>query len=320
MYSASQFTSAMKCGWMWKLANIDHVQAMDTRVSWLLGTVVGNAIAELALTLRGAPLNMDTCDAAFIKHLCKTLKDHGTPDELIDLTVPLFKRQSKYMAYNESGPQEIPHAQYLDWLDQKYKAAQRGMAWKYDGQEKKSRKDRFLEKFPWYVNAVHNGYLTLCERGLLNRVVDVQAEFHAVQLGQEFDIHGYFDLLIVYENGKVAVVEIKTSKLDRQDLDHASACGQDQNFCHKHLQSLMYHLMAKSLFRESFGGMFYMNSAYKQHLVRVDPDNDTQMRTVALMKSAHKLIQQEIFLPACGTSTRNHMADVCAYKKECCYV
>jgi PD-(D/E)XK nuclease superfamily len=314
VYSASQFNMLGKCGVAWKLKYVDRVYENKSKHSLIFGSVVGKCIQELVETKRGAFVTDDEVVEMYTKYLTEELVGKGVPADLAKDTMELVNPKRNYVIDGKI----VVEKDYMDFLDSRYKACQ--LSFSYAGMDKRNKGDKFLCVLPWYVTCIHNGYLTLREKGLLTDIKTVKTEYEVALNATDFDVIGYFDLVIQYNNGNIIVVEIKTSSFKSQNLPSYHDSKQVDTFVNNHLQSRIYHLMSKLVFGDRYKGFYFLNASVQGHCVKGSFTQLDEETTLRLMKVSHLICSQELFLPACGTDTRNAAADSCYVSAQCPHI
>jgi hypothetical protein len=209
-------------------------------------------------------------------------------------------------------------------MDLTVASAEPTFLWKYNPLSATRKDDRTLEKFSRYFKCVENGITTLVNNGMLHELEVAYPEFKFLDEGQILDIEGYLDLLLQYKlpNGDTSyrVLEIKTSKPGASALDSASACPNHAEFIKRDKQCNFYDNWARKQFGEAYKGMFYMNTAYSNHLIPFNRDESVWQDLLKQALIADILVKNNLFVATCGTGTHNPMAMVCEYAGNCPYV
>jgi hypothetical protein len=320
VYSVTQLNTIGKCSMMYNLRYIQKVSQNRPTGSLFFGILTGTALQKLVKSHMGAPATLEDATNAYIEAFREYFNVDRMPPNLLEYCVQIIQGYKTFDYPNVDGGVDRVHLDtLLARLDVDFKAIERGLPWIYKGMDARSNTDRFLHRMTLHPESVYNGYCTLREAGLLNNLAEVIDEKEARVSGKEFDLLGYFDLTLRYQNDNVIVVEIKTSK-PAAKMPLAASCDQDETFVSKNQQANAYHYMGKKLWGDKFQGIYYMNTSFKKHLIKVIVNDLVQARFLGSLKMMHKQVQNEIFLPACGTGSKNLMRDMCSVSGNCPYV
>lgn len=336
LYSVTQFNSLAKCGKQYEFRYLKNMPSSKTKDSYLLGDVVGKAIQGYVSLYPSmseedrANFSEQYLGSFYIRALNEALVQLGTPYYLIQnyLMGVFINNESPYCEYitSEGHTVSMDRKNVLAQLDMDFieESAKPSFKWKYTPLSATRKDDRTLEKFSRYFKCVENGITTLANNGMLQGLEVAYPEFKFKHEGQLFDIGGYLDLLLQYSkpNGDpfYRVIEIKTSKPSANALDSSSACPNNAEFIKRDKQCNIYDNWARKEYGEAYKGMFYINTAYQNHLVPFNRDESVWADMVKQLLIADILVKNELFTATCGTGTHNPMAMVCEYAGNCPYV
>lgn len=335
-YSVTQFNSLSKCGKQYEFRYLQKLPSSKKKDSYLLGDVVGKAIQNYATLYpnmseeQRSNFSEQHLGYYYISALGEALTSLGTPYYLIQnyITGVFNTPETPWVEYitKDGTSIQLDRKDVLTQLDMDFtlESETPTFLWKYKPLSAKRKDDRTLEKFSRYLKCVENGITTLVNGGMLYQLEVAYPEFPFTDEGLVFDMTGYLDLLLQYKlpDGSTTyrVLEIKTSKPGASTLESSSACTNNADFIKRDKQCNFYDNWARKRFGSAYRGLFYMNTAFQNHLVPFNKDETIWKDLVQQALIADVLVKNNLFVATCGTGTHNPMAMVCEYAGNCPYV
>ena len=337
-YSVSQFNSLGKCGEQYRLYNVVKMSPPPKKDNYFLGTVVGTTIQSyVASTLTMTDeeryeRNRDVITTLYNEALFNMLVSLGTPQYLAANTIRGLLQEHETGTFDYitaqgevvsilAQPTDILSQLDLDYIKEAQKPS---FKWAYKPLDARVKDDRSLVKFTSYLTCVMNGIDTLYENNFLNGLIEVFPEYKIDKEGTYYNLTGFLDLLLKYQSDSgetfYKIIELKTSKPKSTGLLSRSECEADANFVKRDKQCQFYDDWARTALGSEYRGLYYMNTSYKDHIIPYNKDEMLWHTTVQNSLIAMTMIENNLFLPCCGTGTTNLMANSCEFAAICQYI
>ena len=335
-WSVSALRSMTFCGESYRKRYVEKEAGAKPKQNRVMGEVVGTAIQWLCKQAKRPDFNAQESLNGLVKlafsSALKTVFElpaerekftpqtkYCTPDFIVtNLRTYVKEYNEKTLSFitEERKMVELERKEFIENLDKQI-LSYTSLGWKYKPMSSTRSGDRLLHILPWYEEQIYNGFSTLLENGYLYNIEEVYDEFKFSSKGQHVILEGRYDLLIQYKDKTFKLFEIKASEA-KKTLEPASK-GPTEDAVMRDLQVNFYDLSARKTFGDLFKGTFFMNVAYRDHIVQFKKNDLILQNFLQTLMNADALRNANIYLPSCGSANFDSAAVYCSHAHKCIY-